>query len=67
MLDVLDVLDVIDVIDVVGRLGRGVVGLLVHLAAGTPDPDLDTVLDLVEHTVRKQPAEATASPKREQQ
>jgi AcrR family transcriptional regulator len=28
-------------------------GLLVHLAAGTPDPDVDAVLDLVEHTVRK--------------
>jgi AcrR family transcriptional regulator len=28
-------------------------GLVVHLAAGTPDPDLDVVLDLVEQTVRK--------------
>jgi AcrR family transcriptional regulator len=28
-------------------------GLVVHLAAGAPDPDLDGVLDLVERTVRK--------------
>jgi AcrR family transcriptional regulator len=28
-------------------------GLVVHLAAGTPDPDVDAVLDLVERTVRK--------------
>ena len=28
-------------------------GLAVHLASGAPDPDLDTVLDLVERTVRK--------------
>jgi hypothetical protein len=26
---------------------------VVHLAAGTPDPDIDAVLDLVERTVRK--------------
>jgi AcrR family transcriptional regulator len=30
-------------------------GLAVHLAAGAPDADLDTVLDLVEQTVRKDP------------
>ncbi len=28
-------------------------GLVVHLAAGAPDPDLQAVLDLVEQTVRK--------------
>jgi AcrR family transcriptional regulator len=28
-------------------------GLVLHLATGTPDPDLDAVLGLVEHTVRK--------------
>src|SRR3954469_18127788 len=31
-------------------------GLVVHLAAGAPDPDLETVLDLVEKTVRKDEA-----------
>jgi AcrR family transcriptional regulator len=30
-------------------------GLVVHLAAGAPDPDIDAVLDLVERTVRKDP------------
>ncbi|MDX6286548.1 MAG: TetR/AcrR family transcriptional regulator, transcriptional repressor of aconitase [Frankiales bacterium] len=30
-------------------------GLVVHLAAGTPDADIDAVLDLVERTVRKDP------------
>jgi AcrR family transcriptional regulator len=31
-------------------------GLVVHLAAGTPDADIDAVLDLVERTVRKDPS-----------
>jgi AcrR family transcriptional regulator len=31
-------------------------GLVVHLASGAPDPDLDAVLDLVERTVRKDEA-----------
>jgi AcrR family transcriptional regulator len=31
-------------------------GLVVHLASGAPDPDLETVLDLVEKTVRKDEA-----------
>jgi AcrR family transcriptional regulator len=30
-------------------------GLVAHLAAGTPDADLDAVLDLVERAVRKDP------------
>jgi AcrR family transcriptional regulator len=30
-------------------------GLVVHLAAGTPDADIDAVLDLVERAVRKDP------------
>ena len=36
-------------------------GLVVHLASGTPDDDIDVVLDLVERTVRKDSTDSTDS------